>query len=162
MQDDRASEAGLELLLVPRVVLTVVFIRQEFLGRKDRCGVLDALLLLAPLGRCVLRLLLRRGLTLVLQVEAYRQLEVDLQGAALVLPFERVVNLDIDFGPIESAVTVVERPRLAEPIQRVFKRRLRFVPLAFRTQSIFWPGRELQFVGEAEDPIDVLKEVEHI
>jgi hypothetical protein len=46
----------------------------------------------------------------VFEVESDRQLEVQLDGRALMRPFQRVVDVDVDLGTVESAVTGIERP----------------------------------------------------
>lgn len=51
----------------------------------------------------------------VLELEALGQLEVELDGCALVLPAEGVGDGDVDFGPVESAVAGVELPSVYEP-----------------------------------------------
>ena len=44
------------------------------------------------------------------QVEPPRQLEVQLDGGALVLPLERVLQRDVDLWPVERSVAGVEFP----------------------------------------------------
>ena len=105
MHNDWPAEARLELLFLPGVLLSVILIGWEDL-RVELC------LLLVCLGPFLgySSLLLCRGLALILQVEANRLLEVDLDRSALVLPLQGIVDLAIDFGSVEGAITMVERP----------------------------------------------------
>lgn len=48
--------------------------------------------------------------TTVLQVEALGELEVELDGSALVGSLEGILNSDVDFGAVEGAVAGVELP----------------------------------------------------
>ena len=57
-----------------------------------------------------LHLLISATLRLVLQVESDRLLEVNLDGAALVLAFERVVHLYINFWSIKGAISMIKGP----------------------------------------------------
>ena len=119
MHDDGPAEARLELLLMPRIVLRVVLVGWEVLR-----GQLDLLLLVLRGGS----LLLCRILRLVLQVEADRLLEVELDGSALVRPVQRVVDLDVDLGPVKGSVAVVEGPLEAAIVQGDLKCTLCLVP----------------------------------
>ena len=56
-------------------------------------------------------------LVYVSQVEPPGQLEVKLDGGALVLPLERVLQGDVDLGAVEGAVAGVELPRQSSAIQ---------------------------------------------
>ena len=53
----------------------------------------------------------------VAQVEPPGQLEVKLDGGALVLSLERVLQGDVDLGAVEGAVAGVELPRQSSAIQ---------------------------------------------
>ena len=53
----------------------------------------------------------------VSQVEPPGQLEVKLDGGALVLSLERVLQGDVDLGAVEGAVAGVELPRQSSAIQ---------------------------------------------
>ena len=53
----------------------------------------------------------------VAQVEPPGQLEVKLDGGALVLSLERVLQGDVDLGAVEGAIAGVELPRQSSAIQ---------------------------------------------
>ena len=153
MNDDGPAEAGLELLLVPRVVLRVVLVGWEVLR-----GQLDLLLLVLRGGG----LLLCRILGLVLQVEADRLLEVELDGSALVRPVQRVVDLDVDLGPVKGSVAVVEGPLEAAIVQGDLKCTLCLVPQFITAKPVLWPRRQLQLEREVKDGVNVLQEVQTV
>lgn len=114
MDDHRSAEARLKGLLLPCVFLLVVLIRLELLRRKILLGVF-------ALVRGVSSLFFSGRLALVLKVEPDGLLEVTLDGAALVLAFESIVDLDVDFGSVEGAIAMVEGPRLAVAVQSCLK-----------------------------------------
>ena len=55
------------------------------------------------------------------QVEALRQLEVQLDGGALVSAADGVADRNVDFGPVEGAVARVQLPRLPEFLQALLQ-----------------------------------------
>jgi len=89
-------------------------------------------------------------------------LEITLDGTALVISAERIVNLDIDLWSVESAISVVELPWLAKLDQSIFKCFLSSIPEFVRTETLFRSGGKLELEGEAEDTIDVFEEVERL
>ncbi len=58
---------------------------------------------------------------LVTEIESNRQLEVQLDGSALVAASQSVKEDDIDFRAIEGTVTLVEGPLQATLVQTVFE-----------------------------------------
>ncbi len=58
---------------------------------------------------------------LVAEIESNRQLEVQLDGSALVAASQSVEEDDIDFRAIEGTVTLVEGPLEATLVQTVFE-----------------------------------------
>jgi len=101
MNDDWATETWLKRHLSPGEFLAIVLIRFELLAVK---------LLLFGLLACDSFLLLGSSLTLVLQVETNRLLEIDLDGTALVLSLKSIIDLHVDLGAVESTITMVECP----------------------------------------------------
>ena len=115
MDDDRSAEAGLQLLLLPGVFLSIVLI-----GWEDLRGKLGLLALLSFLGGN-LSLFFSSVLGLILQVEADGLLEVDLDGATLVWSLEGVVDLTIDLGSVERTITVIEGPGHATGVESLLE-----------------------------------------
>lgn len=74
------------------------------------------LLLFFVLAGGVGGLLFSRSLALVLKIKPNRLLEVNLDGATLVLSLKRIIHLDVDLRSVEGAVTDVVGPRLAESV----------------------------------------------
>ena len=64
------------------------------------------------------RLLLLALLVHVSQVEPNGELEVELDGGALVLPLQGVGQGDVDLGPVEGTVPGVQLPRELRFVQR--------------------------------------------
>lgn len=58
----------------------------------------------------------------IVQVEPLRLLEVQLYGATLAGPLQRVVQSDVYLGPVERTVARVQLPRLTELVQGVGER----------------------------------------
>ncbi len=104
-----------------------------------------------------------------LEVKAARQLEVELNGSALELTLERVVQVDVDLGPVEGAIGRVQAPLLAEAVQAACERlrigsadaldgkctaaqthRLGVVPLLDLAEILFGPGRQRKGEFKAE------------
>ena len=67
-------------------------------------------------------------LSLVLQVESDGLLEVNLNGAALVWSVKRIIDLAVDFGSVECAVTVVEGPRQSANVEGLLEGSFSLVP----------------------------------
>ena len=62
------------------------------------------------------------------QVEPERQLEVELDGGALVLPLEGVLQRDVDLGAVEGSVPLVQLPLEAGCVERLLEPLLGRVP----------------------------------
>lgn len=105
MDHDRATESGLKRLFSPRVLHMVVFIRWEILRSEFLFNWFAFLSFIM-----YVHLLVGGTFCLVLQVESYRLLEVDLDGTALVLAVERIVHLHIDLWSIEGSITMIKGP----------------------------------------------------
>ena len=116
-----------------------------------------ALLLLVNGG-----LLFSCTLSLVLQVESDGLLEVNLNGAALVWSVERIIDLAVDFGSVECAITVVEGPRQSANVEGLLEGSFSLVPLLFATQLILRPCGQLQVESKSKDGVDVFQEVQNV
>jgi hypothetical protein len=55
----------------------------------------------------------------VMEIEPFGELEIELKRGALVVAAERVSDEDVDLGAVECTVLGVDRPRPAEPVQRI-------------------------------------------
>ena len=134
----------------------VVFIRREMLRSEllfSRLAVFVQSLIVH------VHLLFGSALRLVLQVEAERLLEVHLDGSALVLAFERIIDLHVNLRSIESSITVIEGPGHSKFIKSLLEGPLSLIPLFVSAKSIFGASRQLQLKGESKDAVDVLQEV---
>ena len=105
MDHDRATESRLERLFFPGVLHVVVFIRREIL----RSELFFSRLAFFSLIMYV-HLLVGGAFRLVLQVESDGLLEVNLDGAALVLAVERIIHLHIDLWSIKGSITMIKGP----------------------------------------------------
>lgn len=97
----------------------------------------------------------------ILQVEALRQLEVELDRRALERAAEGVADLDVDLGAVERAVAGVELPLpRVLGIERLLELVFGLVPRLDCAEVVVRPCRELELELKAEEAVDVLHEVE--
>ena len=75
---------------------------------------------------------------------------------------QRAEHLDVDFGSIEGAITVVVGPWLSKVVQCLLEGCLSLVPELVRTETILWARRQLKLVLEPEETVDVLEEIERL
>mmetsp|Transcript_14766 Transcript_14766/g.40378 ORF Transcript_14766/g.40378 Transcript_14766/m.40378 type:complete len:603 (-) Transcript_14766:35-1843(-) len=133
-------------------------------GAVDDDGALLALLRRLALGRAAGGRRPRRRR--VLEPEPDRQLEVELDGGALVLAAEGVVDVEVDLGAVEGAVLGVELPVLARRLLVGVERRgelpLRLVPRLELAHVLLGPGGEEHVVLEAELAVDEVDEAQHV
>ena len=106
MDHYRATESRLKRLFSPGVLDIVVFIRREMLSSELFFSYFDFTFSLTM----QLQLFIGATFRLVLQVKSNRLLEVDLDGATLVLAFERIVHLHIDLWSIKGSITMIKGP----------------------------------------------------
>ena len=107
-----------------------------------------------------LHLLISATLRLVLQVESDRLLEVNLDGAALVLSFERIEYLHINLWAIKGSITMIIGPGHCKLFQSLPEGLFSLIPLFVGTKSVLRPSRQLKLEGKSKDAVDVLQEVE--
>lgn len=134
MDDDRAFEAWLQLLLSPDPLFIIELVLGEDLFLEFFL-VLLLLLLVVGVG-----LLFSSTLSLVLKVKSNGQLEITLHGTALVLSAQSIVHLDIDLGAVEGTITVVVGPWAAKSIESLLKGLLGLVPLFIGSETLFRSG----------------------
>src|SRR2546430_17603391 len=95
-----------------------------------------------PLDRAEARAMHHQGATRfvirarVLEVEALRQRVIELDGRALPLAADRVVELDVDLRSVERAAADVHPIRQATPLERAFQRLFGDVPHGVRAQLL--------------------------
>lgn len=131
VNDDWAFETWLKRHLSPCEFLGVVIIRLEHLRVK--------LLLFL---RLVLEgfLFLSSSLTLILEVETNRLLEIDLNSTALVLSLKSIVDLHVDLGSVESTITRVQFPGSTEVVKSVLKSTFSLIPHVVSSKTVFRSG----------------------
>ena len=106
MDDHRTSEAWSQLAFLPHEVFFIELDLLEELRVSTYLGCGLAFFFVM----CYVR-------SAVLEVEANRQLEVDLHSSALVLSFESIDELDVDLRAVEGAIAFVNLPFLPEGIE---------------------------------------------
>lgn len=153
MHNDGTLEARLERVLRPNKVLIV-----HVVGLEDL--LLKLFFEVAFLQLFGMKLLLSTAFSLVLQIEADRKLEVTLDRTALVLALEAVVDLNVDLGTVESAVTRIDRPGMAKLVESSFESTLCLVPKIVATEALVWARRKLSLERKTKDTVNMVQEVE--
>ena len=168
MDHDRALVAGLELMHPDVVALLSEFLAVViilFLGRGDD-GVLGLFhgggFVGGLFGLGSLILLLVGGGGLVAEAEAAWKHKVQLNGSALMRSSNGIVQLDIDLGSIERAVSWVDLPLLSEAIKCLGQLLFCGVPAIYFAEEHLWAGRELKLILETEESVDVVKEMQAV
>ena len=101
----------------------------------------------------------------VLEVELLRQLEIQLDGGALVLTLECIGDGYVNLGAVESTVTRVELPRrgalgsVAELVECGSETGLGVVPGGHIAKMALGASGQLHLEGEAKVAVDGLEEV---
>lgn len=100
----------------------------------------------------------------VSELEALGKVEVELDGTALVVSTQSVIEGDVDLGPVESTVACVELPLgtslLSKRVQCLLQLTLGHIPHANIANILFRAGRKLELEGEAEKAVDAVQEIE--
>mmetsp|Transcript_61073 Transcript_61073/g.113305 ORF Transcript_61073/g.113305 Transcript_61073/m.113305 type:complete len:250 (+) Transcript_61073:404-1153(+) len=109
---DRPLETRLHLLLLPNILLLALGVSVRFcLGLLfPRFLGLLLLCLLLRFTTVLFLLLTLHLITAILQVESNGQLEVQLDGSALVFPPHGISQADVNLGTIEGAITRIQAP----------------------------------------------------
>jgi hypothetical protein len=103
-----------------------------------------------PARWIMIGLLLGAVLVGVLELEALRQLEVELDGAALPLAAEAVLQVEVDLGAVEGAVAGVELVVDAHGLECVLQALLGALPVLVGAHGVLGARGELDAVREAE------------
>ena len=98
---------------------------------------------------------------LVSEVEANRQLEIELNSGCLMDSVQAILDLDIDLGTVEGTITRIDLPVAlsSELIQRLRELSLRLVPELQITHGLLRTSREGQLRTHAKDIVDLLHKV---
>ena len=96
----------------------------------------------------------------VLEPEAIRLLEVDLDGRHLPAPSERVLHVDVDLRSIERPVARVELEREAVGAEGILQRPLGRLPLLVRSERLLGPRRQLEERLEHEGLVPLADQLE--
>ena len=145
VNDNWAFEPRLQRLLPPdELIVSLKNLFVQFFFR----------LLFFKLGS--VSLLISSTFSLVLQVETNRELEVTLDGTALVGTLHSIVNFDVDLWTVESAISSVDLPWSSEFIKSIFESFLSIVPLAIRAKTNFGSGRQLKIESETKNTVHML------
>jgi len=107
-------------------------------------------------------LFLSSSLTLILQVETNRLLEIDLNSTALILSLKSIIDLHVDLGSVESTITMVESPGDAGFVKSILEGLLSDIPSLLRSEFVLGTGRELKLESESENGVDVKQEVQSV
>lgn len=97
----------------------------------------------------------------VLQVKVERHLEVELDGAALPGTAERVLQVEIDLGAVESAVALVDLVVHVQLLQSGAQALLGARPVLVRTHGVLGAGGKLNVVLKAKLLVHGVDEVDH-
>ena len=103
-------------------------------------------------------LILRRSC--VLEVEAYRKLEIELNGPTLMRPTQCIADHDVDLWPVEGSVSRIELPLQTQTVQRFGQPLLGLIPDLNVSQELFRPGGQFEFVSKAKGVVNVLQKVQ--
>jgi len=97
----------------------------------------------------------------VLQIEADRQLEVELDGGALVVTLKGITDVNIDLRTIEGTISRVNLPWEASAIEHSLEAGLSTVPEGRITHEVLRTGGELHAEVEAKDGVSELDQIKN-
>src|SRR5438477_8627472 len=102
----------------------------------------------------------------VLEVEALRQRVIELDGRALPLAADRVVELDVDLRPVERAAANVHPIGQATPLERVFQCLFGNVPHGVRAELLVGASGQIEPILQSESlthyQLDDVEQVEDL
>src|SRR5919199_2204125 len=99
----------------------------------------------------------------VLHVEAYRHVEVELDGGELPLASECVVDFEVDLGAVEGSTTLVYFVRDFVSLHCFLKRLGRSIPICWFAYVLFGTGGQVSLeVAQTESPQDKQRELKCI
>lgn len=97
----------------------------------------------------------------VLQAEAVRELEVDLQRRHLPAAADRVADVHVDLGRVEGALAFGHDVVEARGVQRLLQGGLGLIPLLYSADKLLRTGRELRLeLGQPEGAQQAQDELE--
>lgn len=96
----------------------------------------------------------------VAQIEANRQLKIELNGGTLMRPLQCILDGNVYFGAIKGTITWIELPWITQFAERLRKCFLGFIPLLDFAEIFFRTSRENQIESESEQGIDTVEEIE--
>mmetsp|Transcript_63967 Transcript_63967/g.164651 ORF Transcript_63967/g.164651 Transcript_63967/m.164651 type:complete len:517 (-) Transcript_63967:590-2140(-) len=94
-------------------------------------------------------------LGLVAQVEAQRQLEVQLDCPTLMVASKCILQGDVDLRAVERSIALVESPLFPGRVQSLSQLLLGAVPELDAAEGLLWPRAQLQGKFEAEELVHV-------
>ena len=97
----------------------------------------------------------------VLQVKVERHLEVELHGTALPGTAERVLQMEVNLGAVEGAVTLVDLVVHAQLLQSGAQALLGARPVLVGTHRVLGAGRKLNVILKAKLLVHGVDEVDH-
>lgn len=97
----------------------------------------------------------------VLQVKVERHLEVELDGTALPGAAERVLQVEVDLGPVEGTVALVDLVVHVQLLQSGAQALLGASPVLVRTHGVLRAGGKLNVVLKAKLLVHGVDEVDH-
>jgi len=95
----------------------------------------------------------------VAQVEALRQRKVALNRRALPFSLQGILELEVDFRSVESAVALIDVIGDVIVLERIFQSVRRQVPVRIRADRVFGTGAELHFIFETENAHRVIDKI---
>lgn len=103
------------------------------------------------------------SLVAVFEIEALRELEVELDGSELVHLAAAVFEVDVNLGTVEGTVAVSNLVVDLQLLEGVLKRSFGFIPTLVRAEEALRAGRNLEGgLGEAESAICFADEAESV
>ena len=96
----------------------------------------------------------------IFEVKALRELEVELDGAALPRSADAVLEVEVDLGTVEGAVALVDLVFEPQPFKRRPKRVRRVLPIFIRTHAVVGTGGELHMIFEPEELVHLVDELD--
>ena len=93
------------------------------------------------------------------QIKPFRHQHIQLNGAALPGPADGILQVEVNFGTIESAISRIDLVGHAALIERLFQCSRRHFPDFVRSHRILRFGGQFRVVGQAESRINNIEQV---
>lgn len=98
---------------------------------------------------------------LVLKIKTDRELEIELNGTALMRSLQCIEDLDINLGSIEGTITWVLLPGFSKFVECLSEGSLSLIPHGIVSELVSGSCGEIKFELETENAIHVIQEVEY-